>query len=203
MVFIDNKYTLWYYSIISRARIRNISGYTEKHHIIPHSLGGSNLAENLVKLTAREHFICHKLLTKMLVDAKSRSKMMYAYRALAILTPPGRPPIKINSSEFEKLRSLGLRKGLKTSEETKLKISIIKKGQNIGEKNPMYGKTHTIETRQQISKLRKEKAADPTWNIRPACSEEKANKIRKANLGRKWVHKLASCERKKFLPVIS
>ena len=33
-------------------------GYYEKHHIQPKSLGGSNKKENLVRLTAREHFIC-------------------------------------------------------------------------------------------------------------------------------------------------
>lgn len=39
--------------------------YTEKHHIMPLSLGGSNDKNNLVNLLAREHFICHLLLTKM------------------------------------------------------------------------------------------------------------------------------------------
>lgn len=41
-----------------------INGYYEKHHIIPKSFGG-NKENNLVKLTAREHFICHWLLVKM------------------------------------------------------------------------------------------------------------------------------------------
>ena len=64
MIFIDNKYTRVYYSIIDRAKTRSISSYTEKHHIIPRSLGGTDAKENLVPLTAREHFICHLLLTK-------------------------------------------------------------------------------------------------------------------------------------------
>ena len=37
--------------------------YYEKHHIIPKCVGGTNNDENLVLLTAREHYICHKLLT--------------------------------------------------------------------------------------------------------------------------------------------
>jgi 5-methylcytosine-specific restriction endonuclease McrA len=58
-MYLQNKYTRWYYNIIQRAQQRNISGYTEKHHIIPRSFGGSNQKENLVALTAREHFVCH------------------------------------------------------------------------------------------------------------------------------------------------
>lgn len=36
--------------------------YYEKHHIIPKSLGGTNDNDNLVLLTAREHYIAHLLL---------------------------------------------------------------------------------------------------------------------------------------------
>jgi hypothetical protein len=62
MIFINNKYTNWYNSIINNVKNRNITGYTEKHHIIPSSLGGDNSKENIVSLTAREHFVCHLLL---------------------------------------------------------------------------------------------------------------------------------------------
>ena len=37
--------------------------YYEKHHILPKCLGGNNDKENLVLLTAKEHYVCHKLLT--------------------------------------------------------------------------------------------------------------------------------------------
>ena len=53
-----------------------------KHHIIPKSLGGSDDACNLVSLTAREHFVCHLLLTKMLTDG-NRHKMVYALHMLS------------------------------------------------------------------------------------------------------------------------
>jgi hypothetical protein len=36
--------------------------YFEKHHIIPKCLGGTNDKDNLVLLTAKEHFICHRIL---------------------------------------------------------------------------------------------------------------------------------------------
>jgi hypothetical protein len=76
-----NKYTLWYNAIIERAQTRVIDGYTEKHHIQPRSLGGSNDKDNLVDLTAREHFICHWLLTKI-YTGEAKSKMIYALNGM-------------------------------------------------------------------------------------------------------------------------
>lgn len=81
-MYLQNKYTQWYYNIIQRAQTRTISGYVEKHHIIPKSLNGSNKKENLVFLTAKEHFICHLLLTRMLVG-DNRNKMVYAVWQMA------------------------------------------------------------------------------------------------------------------------
>ena len=40
-------------------------GYTEKHHIIPRSMGGSDEPSNLTVLTGREHFLAHMLLCEM------------------------------------------------------------------------------------------------------------------------------------------
>jgi hypothetical protein len=75
--FLDNKYTRLYFKIISIPDHKE-SGYTELHHIIPKSLGGSNSKTNLVRISARKHFICHYLLTKM-TDGRDRYKM---YKAL-------------------------------------------------------------------------------------------------------------------------
>jgi len=54
-----------YQNIIDKRKLETPEGYTETHHILPRSLGGSDDTENLIKLTAREHFICHYLLSKM------------------------------------------------------------------------------------------------------------------------------------------
>jgi hypothetical protein len=78
---IENKYTKLYYKITSNAKQRITDGYTELHHIIPQSMGGSNDKENLVELTAREHFICHWLLIKM-TEGEDRSKMLYALNGM-------------------------------------------------------------------------------------------------------------------------
>lgn len=77
-MFLINKYTQWYFEIIEQAKQRKVNGYSEKHHIVPRSLGGSNVRENFVVLTAREHFVCHLLLTKM-VEGVAKSKMQWAF----------------------------------------------------------------------------------------------------------------------------
>ena len=80
---LQNKYTKIYNQIIERASNRTFLGYQEKHHILPQSLGGNNSKENLVYLTAREHFICHWLLTKMTIG-DGRAKMVYALRMMSV-----------------------------------------------------------------------------------------------------------------------
>ena len=61
-----------YDSIIDRAkqekRRKNRGTYYEAHHIIPKCLNGNNEPTNLVLLTAREHFICHWLLSRIHPD---------------------------------------------------------------------------------------------------------------------------------------
>lgn len=60
-------YSRIYDNLITRAKLRtkltNIQ--TERHHIVPNSLGGSRSNDNIVKLTTREHFVAHLLLVKM------------------------------------------------------------------------------------------------------------------------------------------
>ena len=58
-----------YNRIIERAlkddRKKGCGVYYEKHHILPRCIGGTNDKSNLVLLTAKEHYICHRLLTLM------------------------------------------------------------------------------------------------------------------------------------------
>jgi hypothetical protein len=76
-----NKYTRWYNQITKRARDRIVEDYTERHHVQPRSLGGSDDKDNIVELTAREHFLCHWLLTKM-TTGEDRAKMIYALNGM-------------------------------------------------------------------------------------------------------------------------
>jgi len=68
-------YDFHYESIISRAKLRDSKSlcYYETHHIKPKSEGGTDEIGNLVKLTAREHFLAHWLLYRMDPTIKSRA----------------------------------------------------------------------------------------------------------------------------------
>ena len=101
---LTNKYSKLYYKITSNAKQRTTDDYTELHHIIPQSMGGSNDKENLVDLTAREHFICHWLLIKM-TEGKDRSKMLYALNGMkAENRYQQRYHTKITARVYEKYR---------------------------------------------------------------------------------------------------
>jgi hypothetical protein len=60
-------YKLIYEQLVKhgQGRIMPIEQYCERHHIIPKCMGGGNEEKNMVSLTAREHFIAHKLLVKI------------------------------------------------------------------------------------------------------------------------------------------
>lgn len=155
MLFTDNKYTNCYYKIIDNAksRISTNDVYTEIHHIIPKSLGGSNDKINLVKLTAREHFICHLLLTKM-VSGIMKRQMSFALWSMCNRHNTAKENLYHNSRIYELARkefiiaNKILHTGRICSTETKEKIS---KGQ-IGRVGGMQDKTHSEETKLKISK---------------------------------------------------
>jgi hypothetical protein len=58
-------YQKHYDKLIERARNRELSGYKENHHIIPRCFDGTDDAENIIGLTAEEHFVAHQLLVKI------------------------------------------------------------------------------------------------------------------------------------------
>ena len=58
-------YQKHYDLLIERARARVLQGYVEVHHVVPRCLGGGDEKENLVQLTAEEHYLAHQLLHKV------------------------------------------------------------------------------------------------------------------------------------------
>jgi len=74
-------YSKVYFQIIEKAKVRTLTEYGEWHHIIPKCLGGKNNKDNLVFLTAREHYICHQLLVKM---NPNNSKLLYAANMMVV-----------------------------------------------------------------------------------------------------------------------
>lgn len=148
MLYLNNKYSRWYQNIIKRAieRVQSPDEYYERHHIIPKSLGGTDSKENIVKLTAREHFICHLLLTKM-TTGSARASMSYA--AWQMTNRNNRPRYSPTSRMYEFLR-IQLSKtytGRKLSDETKKKI-----GEHSKKRKPMLGKKHSDEAKEKISR---------------------------------------------------
>jgi hypothetical protein len=60
-------YTLHYEKLITRGQTRILENteYSEKHHIVPKCMGGTNHKNNLVALLPEEHLIAHLLLTRI------------------------------------------------------------------------------------------------------------------------------------------
>lgn len=158
----------------------NEEEYCENHHILPKCLGGDNSKENLVRLTGRQHFICHRLLVKIYPESDGLKFALFCfYQGMNKFQ-------RINSREFHKLKkevsvikSELMNKKMKTmsDEERKLKYG------NFGSDNHFFGKTHSDETKDFIS--RHNSGMHPfknerTGEIRRMSSEE-------ANLSDEWV----------------
>jgi hypothetical protein len=72
-------YNKHYTALMAKARARaKPSGYAERHHVVPRSMGGSDRPDNLVWLTAREHFVAHVLLAKTHGGPQWFAVMMFA-----------------------------------------------------------------------------------------------------------------------------
>lgn len=180
-MFLDNKYSKWYSSIINNAKDRNLIGYTEKHHIIPKSLGGNNKQSNLVKLTAREHFLCHLLLVKMTVGDNKR-KMQFAVGKFIQVSPYQNR--KFTSWEYKKIReNLSCsRKGISRTEETCKKISEKLMGKTPHNKGQIGVITQTEEFKKNLSVLYSGKTYEERYGDNRAA--EIKTKIATSKLGK-------------------
>jgi len=174
-----NKYEKWYQEITARGQTRVLNEYTETHHIQPVSLGGADTFENLTRLTAREHFICHWLLTKI-TTGEARHKMLNALRMMRAENPrQQRYKTKITARVYAKLKE---------------EYSQLQSKRFTGEGNGFYGKTHTPEARAKISAA----------NSGRVQSEEEKQKQKAAMTGRKrapfseeWREKMSAAHRGK------
>ena len=115
---------------------RKLVGYTEKHHILPVCMGGSNEDVNLVRLTAKEHFIAHWLLYKI-------HKTPAMVRAWNIVLVEGKGQVRYKTVSHKYAR---------------MHLSLIMK-EWIKDNHPkgMLGKVHSEETKILISKNNKSK----------------------------------------------
>lgn len=83
------------------ARRKGKDVYYESHHIMPKSLGGGNEKSNLVLLTSREHFVAHRLLTKIYPTSW---EMKFALFMMAQEDTKAAMGLSVNSNTYEKLR---------------------------------------------------------------------------------------------------
>ena len=174
-VFINNKYTKWYFSIIETAKMRKTlpRHLVERHHILPKSIFPQYqnfvlYPENGVYLTFREHYICHWLLTKM-VNEEHLYKMSNAllrmtkktnnrYRPKSIIYSNTRSKIRQsisgkNSPHFGVPKNYpNGNKGVPMKEETKEKLRMAN-----------LGKKASIETKNKMSNSHKG-AKNPKFN---------------------------------------
>jgi len=141
MTFLQNKYTNTYFKIIQKSQNRVLDCYTESHHIVPRSLGGCNAPHNLTRLTAREHFICHRLLPKM-TEGLNKMKMCQAAWTMARTRK-----IRISSRTYALLR-----------EEASKASSKRQKGKKIG---PM-----SEEHKQKIREANLKRFQDPAERLK-------------------------------------
>jgi len=155
-----------YNQIVERAKNRVLDCYTESHHIIPRCMGGGDEKENLVNLTAREHFICHRLLVQI---HPSNNKLKFALWAMCNMKSKRQSRYTPSSRIYEsiKIEVIQLisdkKKGVKLSEEHKRKTSETLKGR----KRPQ----------EVIDKIVKTKKENGGWKH----SDETKNKIRSNN----------------------
>lgn len=124
-----------YKSFIDSRIDRNLSGYYEKHHIIPSSLGGGDEQSNIIKLKAREHFFAHMLLARI-----HGGPMWAALSFMSRGNTNGSKTYSCTSRQYEHIKT----------KDAEWKSQIYK-----GEKNPFYGKKHDLKTRKIMSKPRK------------------------------------------------
>jgi len=111
-------YQAHYNKLIERAQNRLLEGYCEQHHIVPRCMGGVDEADNLVRLTAEEHYVAHQLLVKMNPGHKG---LIYAARMMTTDSNGGRVNNKLYG--WLKRRYSIARTGFKHTAEARAKIS--------------------------------------------------------------------------------
>jgi len=130
-------YLFHYNNLIKNRKENPLSNieYGEHHHIIPRCMGGSDDKSNIVKLTAREHFIAHHLLFK----AHRTAKLAHAWFMMLRFDPNQKRYFTSRQKEAAANAHSGALKetmkgsgnhfyGKSHTEESKLKVSLANKG---------------------------------------------------------------------------
>jgi len=149
-----------YSNLVNRGKSSRRLNYTEKHHIIPKCKGGTDDQENLTYLTAREHYLCHLLLTRIYPDDE---KLKYAFWCMVSMN---NRKYKVSSRLFEEFR---------------IKLAEMKKGS----KHSVDTINKMSKPRSEKGKANMRKPKSATSNMRKPKPEGFGDKISKALTGRK------------------
>jgi hypothetical protein len=184
-----NKYRNIYIRLIIRCQNmtdQELSGYNEKHHILPKCLGGDNTKSNIVVMPVRYHIMAHIVLTKafpeypglryalLLITSEGTKNNQAKRTSFGLKTFSTRTLAKVREEATEKLKELGrseehcrklseAAKGRKLSEEQKRKISESGRGLKRSEETrrrisqAQIGKVVKQSTRDKVSKGHKDK----------------------------------------------
>ena len=198
-----------YYEIINNGlKEKPEIGYYEHHHIVPKSICPllKNSKLNLIYLTAKNHFLAHYYIWKWFRDELHEKKwsrsMCYALSMMkGIISKSNNidelsklyEEVKkdLRQARSEKMKDNKYFMGKHHTEETKMRMSKTRKGNN----HPMYGKHHSEESRKKMSENRKGHipwnkgatgifAGEKHWNYGKHLSDETKKKISASKKGR-------------------
>jgi hypothetical protein len=171
-------YARYYNVLIARAKKRVLVGYSERHHVIPVCVGGSDAPENIVRLTPEEHYVAHQMLVKMYPTEKG---LLWA--TMVMTGGAGHQPRKNKLYGWLRRRVAAEMTGKPKSVETRAKLAAANKGQK-----------HTPERCANISLAKTGRRVAPWSDQRRARtvaaltgkrhSEQAKAKMRAAKLGK-------------------
>jgi hypothetical protein len=212
-----------YDKIINNAKNRVIVGYSEKHHIIPKCLGGTNSKTNIVRLTAKEHYVCHKLLCEIYPN---ENKLKWAFWRMCNIGEHKNQirNYKVTSTEYQRikteiskiqservkkyskeLRNLISKKGSETKRgkpSGKKGISNPKHSEWMKNNNPFKGKTHSNEHKQKLKVINsKPKSEEHKRKISETLKGNKPSNMRQIIIDGVTYESLSEAARQLLLPL--
>ena len=202
------KYLKLYIRLIERCKTmteEETSGYCEVHHILPRTMKGKDIKENLVNMPIRYHIMAHIVIVEaypnhgglrraLLFMTNNGDKNNQIYRKEGIKTFSTRFLAELRLKANEKLNEVGriseegkkrisIANSRKLSEETKRKMSQSRKGKKPSpeqirkaiETKKKNGFHHTEETKKRISE--KNKGFKHTEEAKKKIAEASRNRI--------------------------
>ena len=146
-----------YNKIIEKRKVEKLSKkeiYCEGHHIIPVSFDKTLEKDenNIVNLTAREHYVCHKLLQKIALEKYGKNSHEYMAMTYCMFRMSNNKIYGIKSKDYEFYR----KKYADYLKENKSGVNSPSYGK-CGELSASYGKPRSEETKKKLSKAHKGK----------------------------------------------